>query len=464
MSPPRGLSTLALVVAFFAGSSAFGQELPALIPPDHLPVVVHEIEPAAATEAKTDPLTDLMKRVTNLESELKRAKEKEQTRAADAAKKPTVNWMMQIQSDGIWSSQDAANKKAVGVIPDGVAFRRARFGLYGDYGLWEYRVAMEFASSGRPSFIDVYIGLNDIPGLGRVRVGHFFEPFSLEQYSQNRFVTFLERSVTSEPIAPGRNLGVMANNTVANERGTWAVGVFRTDSDVFGDDTGNDFQSAITGRATALLWYDEETQGRDLLHVGLAYSARATKNDKVQFRVRPEIRIGSADPNIPFFVDTGSIASHFYQLLGAELLWVRGPFSVQAEYVVVPVSTIDRGAVYFQSWYAMGSVFLTGENRTYRKKTGTLERIIPKRDFVKKDGSGLAWGPGAIELAARLSHIDLNDGGVTGGRLTDATVGVNWYMNPYVRMTMNYIKAFQSPVKGKPGTADFYGVRLGYEF
>src|SRR5690606_3099283 len=145
--------------------------------------------------------------------------------------------------------------------------------------------------------------------------------------------------------------------------------------------------------------------------LGLAYSARGTRNEQVRFRSRPEVRIGSTEPNIPFFADTGSIPSHFYQLLNAEVLWIRGPFSVQGEYQLMPVSTIDRGAVYFQAWYVMGSVFLTGANRAYRKRTGVLERIYPRRDFLKKDACGLVWGPGAWELLFRVSHLDLNTGG-----------------------------------------------------
>ena len=37
-------------------------------------------------------------------------------------------------------------------------------------------------------------------------------------------------------------------------------------------------------------------------------------------------------------------------------------------------------------------------------------------------------------------------------------------MNPYVRMTANYVRAFQSPARGTDGTADIFGIRMGYEF
>ena len=73
-------------------------------------------------------------------------------------------------------------------------------------------------------------------------------------------------------------------------------------------------------------------------------------------------------------------------------------------------------------------------------------------------------GPGAWELAFRVSLLDLDDRGIAGGRLTDLTFGVNWYMNPYVRMTANYVRAFQSPARGTDGTADIFGIRMGYEF
>lgn len=415
-------------------------------------------------QVNTDPLTDLVRRVNDLEGELRRDKFQETLRPARSGEKPTVNWMMQIQLDSIFSGEDTAIRDSLGVIPDGAAFRRARFGMFGDYGPWEYRIAMDFALSGHPSFTDVYIGLNDVPVLGRVRVGHFFEPLGLEYYSQNRYITMLERSLPAEVQGPPRNLGIMTNSTWAGQRGTWAAGLFRTDSDVFGNDSGDNFRSAGTGRITYLLWYDAETQGRDLMHMGLSYSARATKYDQLRIRARPEIRIGSAEPNIPDFADTGVLPANFYQLLNAEMLWIRGPFSLQGEYQLLPVSTLDRGAVYFQTWYAMASIFLTGENRAYRTSTGVLDRIIPFRDFVKREGGGLAWGTGAWELAFRVSYLDLNGGQAIGGRMTDLTIGVNWYLNPYLRMTANYIRAFQYPANGPSGAADFVGLRMGYEF
>ena len=54
-------------------------------------------------------------------------------------------------------------------------------------------------------------------------------------------------------------------------------------------------------------------------------------------------------------------------------------------------------------------------------------------DPVSKGGLG-AW-----ELAARYDQINLNDGGIQGGRQEDVTVGINWYPDKGIRFMANWI-------------------------
>jgi hypothetical protein len=64
----------------------------------------------------------------------------------------------------------------------------------------------------------------------------------------------------------------------------------------------------------------------------------------------------------------------------------------------------------------------------------------------------------------RLSHLDLTDKGIEGGRLTDLTVGLNWYMTTYLRFTSNYIHAFlDNPTQGNSGT-DIFAMRFSTIF
>ena len=39
-----------------------------------------------------------------------------------------------------------------------------------------------------------------------------------------------------------------------------------------------------------------------------------------------------------------------------------------------------------------------------------------------------------------------------------------WYMNPYLRVTANYIHAAPQADKVNPGRANIYGLRMGYDF
>jgi phosphate-selective porin OprO and OprP len=418
-----------------------------------LTLLIHQdVEPAAALAPSSD---DLLRRIETLEKAAKKPAGPEL---------PTVKWSGQFQLDSYWWAQDATSRGNVGDIQDGVAFRRARIAMFGEYGPSDYRIEMDYALSGRPSFLDVFAGIKGIPVIGMVRVGHFFEPFSLERYTANRFVTFLERSLT-DTFAPARNTGVMLRNTFAEERGTWAIGVFRSDSDAFGDDTGDNFQSAITGRVTGLVY--KEAEGTRYWHVGTAGSFRLTKDDSVRFRTQPEARLGATTPNVPYFVDTGNIAADWYQLYGLETLLNEKQFGLQVEYMLVPVHTLKNQMLTFHSWYITTTWLITGEHRPYRADNGTPIRIIPKSDFVRSEDGKLAFGPGAWELAFRVSQIDLNSAPVYGGKLTDFTVGLNWYLNPYLRASFNYIHTMPANTNRAPlarGHADAFAMRVGLEF
>jgi phosphate-selective porin OprO/OprP len=114
--------------------------------------------------------------------------------------------------------------------------------------------------------------------------------------------------------------------------------------------------------------------------------------------------------------------------------------------------------------YAQAGYFLTGEHRPYNRKQGALDRIQVRRPFGRAHAEDCDWGWGGWEVAARYSFIDLNSNGVTGGRLNDMTLGLNWYLNNYSKVQFNYIRAFlDNPVHGA-STADIFGLRAQVDF
>lgn len=430
-------------------------------PPTAPPTAVPNID---AVFAPGEP--ELKSQVDKLQSQVDQLLTSEAERARNDSERPSIRIAMQLQADSWLFSQDDANKAAVGDIENGSAFRRARVWFRGEYGQTEYGFGMDFALSGRPSFLDVYAGFKDVPYLGVVRFGHFFEPFSLERYTSNRLRPFMERSLIDSAFAPARNLGAITFNHSADEMATWAVGVFHTNSDNFGDEVGDEGGISGTTRVTRLLWYDEASGGRRLSHVGVSYSYRDSDDDLVSFASQPEARIGAATPNVPNFVDTGDIPASFHQLIGVEAAWAYGPFKLQSEYVCAPVNAAAGPNLVFDGWYVYASWFLTGEHRPYNRATGVFGRVVPKHDFIPTCFGEVPGdrGCGAWELAVRLSHLDLNDHSIQGGRLTDLTVDVSWYLNPWMRAQFDYIHAFlDDPASGESG-ADLFGMRVNYDF
>jgi phosphate-selective porin OprO/OprP len=115
---------------------------------------------------------------------------------------------------------------------------------------------------------------------------------------------------------------------------------------------------------------------------------------------------------------------------------------------------------------AQVSYFLTGEHRPYDRKQGIHKRVEPFEDFfrVRTKSQGIQTGLGAWEIAARFSNIVLNDKDIKGNNLTDFTVGLNWYLNPYTRWKFNYVRAFLEDERAGNSLTDAYGMRFDFDF
>lgn len=426
-----------------------------------------------------DGSADLSRRVADLEAALKKASDKEKADKAKAAGAMTakVGGMLQIDGAMFNPNDGAKTQQGSDSYKNGVEFRRARIKVTGDgFDVIDYSVEMDFANidSSYPTattgheyvrFKDTFIGVHDLPILGRVQGGYFKEPFGLEQLTSDRWTTFMERCLADEgAMVPGRDLGVMATNTYLDKRGTWAAGVFManssTDTGMYQDNNGD---GAITMRTTFLPWYDEASGGRGLLHFGAAYSYRDNGTGSLKFETRPESHLA---PRV--LSQTITNVDH-NQLFGGELAFIYGSFSFQAEYMG---TTIDRtGAnsdLTFSGGYACVSYFLTGEHRPYNRLNGTFDRIRPFTNFFRvRDGNGCVQsGWGAWEVAYRYSYLDLNSDRISGGNIFDNTLGVNWYLNPYTRLMFDYVDSnINRTVNGvNDGHVGIYEMRAAIDF
>lgn len=317
---------------------------------------------------------------------------------------------------------------------DGLEFRRSRLSIGGTiYRDMAFRAEYDFAADSPGNdggrFADVFLELKNLPYLGSLRVGHYQEPFTLEEVTSNRYTTYLERALPNT-FAPSFNVGAMARNTLFEERMTWALGLFKTTDDWPSEnDSSEEDGYAVTGRVTGLPWKSED--GRRYLHLG-ASATRRNPDGPFRYRARPEAHLAQA------YLDTGTLEVSSLLAYGGETLLVYGPLSLQAEYVRSELDVQSMGERHFDSYYVSGSWFITGESRPYQATEGAPTRLRPTHPFSLRDETK-GWG--AWEVALRYSSIDLNDGLVRGGEMTDWTFALNWYLNANTRIMLNYILA-----------------------
>jgi len=347
-----------------------------------------------------------------------------------------------LMNDWFWSSEDDSIKTSFGEQEDGVEFRRARLYFSGDiYDNVKYKLQFDF-EGGDADFKDAWLCITDFP-FGDVKIGHFKEPFSLEELTSSKYITFLERALPNA-FAPSRNNGIMLHRVRSDERMTAAIGLFR-DTGSYGGNSGDDGGYNVTGRITALPIY--ENDGASLVHVGAAYSHR-NPDDTYSVSSRPEAHMANT------FVNTGSIAGDRADLLGLEAAWVNGPLSLQSEYITSEAGRFTGSDVRFDGYYVQASYFLTGEHRKYKASEAAFSRVKPKNNYSYGGGSG-AW-----EVKVRVSELDLNANDITGGKLNNITTGLNWYLNPNTKIMWDWVHADRNNI----GQANMLMMRLQFDF
>jgi phosphate-selective porin OprO/OprP len=356
------------------------------------------------------------------------------------------------QFDGTTGSGSSTYEESFGPIETEYKVRRLQAYSAGRYRKFNFNVEFELGPDWGVSdaWIEGAEGGLEVWGhyLGKLRVGAMNEPFSLERQSSSYNIGFMERSLPVQTLAPGTNIGAMVHDSGPKGRFTWAVGLFSIGQK--NDNNASNSALSITGRYTYCPINRDE--GRRLLHFGLSLSARSPSGGDVRYRSRPEARF------VDYLVDTGDIASSNIALLGLEFAAIRGPLWMAAEYIQSDVSAQLVGSPNFGGSYVQVGWFLTGESKPYRNNSGTFDRLRPTHKYhggnpFKKTNGG-AW-----EVNGRVSTVDLTDGDVNGGRLTDFTAALSWFPNATTRIELNYIYA--SP--RDHGSANIFLMRLQYQ-
>ncbi len=317
---------------------------------------------------------------------------------------------------------------------NGNEFRRVYLSVSGKIApKIKYKAQIDIAS-GEIGFRDMYIKY--LGGkYGDFTVGSLAQPIGLELNTSSKYIPFIERAMLS---------------SMQNYK--WGSGFHYENFHLFNDKAG--IQLAITGngnnkeafkdpdlekgqnialRFTGVPLYDVEKNA--LLHLGVNYANRPN-ND---FKFRPENHMG----NKYSYLFPGADRNVY---LGLELAANYHSFSLQTEYKTENAINDIHMDYKIDSYYIMGSYFLTGEHRPYKK--GSFGRVKPLKDVFHQ-------GYGALEVLLRYSNLTTSHDIVLVNptqpdHINNITIGLNWYLTSHARFMYNYvITDDRDPVLGK---------------
>ncbi len=380
--------------------------------------------------------------------------------------RPSIQLRGRIEAEATLSAQSVASKAALGDLVNGFGFRRVRLGAQGTVGDSTSWVSEVELAGGSVRLRDVFVAFDALPGVRQVRVGNFREPYSLEGMTSSNFITFLERA-PQNVLSPARNWGACAFWWPDDERLLFSLGVFRDGTGSNGQSIGDGDNWAYTARLTGLPVYQPDGDLYRLVHLGAAITVRVPPDGVINFTPRTGSNLLTVEdnPGSPFLPSL-SIPANSYQGYNLQAAAVRGPFSVQSEWSAAVVQQTRAGTIFVHGMYVTGSVFLTGEHRGYNRTRGSFDQVDVLRPLIRSrtDPRG-GWG--AIELAARLSYLDFNspnlppdvNGASARTRLFEGTLGVNWYLNNFTRVMINYTAGVPDKLGFNSTVAHIFGIR-----
>lgn len=364
-----------------------------------------------------------------------------------------------------WDSNlNEASSQTDNKLPEsGTYLRRARLGALGVYdNTWEYQLEVDFRDSD-VRFANAYLAY--LTDKGRLAVGNFKEPFSLESSTSSRRLTFMERATPVDAYRPSRNIGLMYETLVPNYY--LAAGIFGGD----GTDRDRDVQE---GYAVALRGSFAPIMNEDTFsHLGASFNHRQNAKDyddedgEIYEDVRLRSREGARAIDVRLIGRNDIEGVKDFNRYALEAAWGKGPFSVQGEYLRVDLNLdpdkgdvrTDKSSLTLDGYYLQASYFLTGEQRNYRAFSGDFGAISPISAF----GSG---GPGAWEIAARYAHADSMEHSRPGrgNKMDHYTLGLNWYPTEDIVFKLNYM---YFDYEGRGGSSDgnhVLAARAQFEF
>ncbi len=289
--------------------------------------------------------------------------------------------------------------------------RRARIELSGRVArIIRFRVDREFANGG--GWRNLWLGIEPVKNL-EIRGGNLIVPFSMEELQSSNKAALMERSYVSA-LAPGFSLGGMASYGAKNF--TVSAGWFGNALD------SEDSRSVERGKGFAgRVTFAPIVKRHSFAHLAVSAESRnLDSSDSLRFSAKPGSEFAPTLFRTGNLLGADKLRSH-----GGEAAYGNGPFMIMGQYARTKVGRDFLNDLDFNAWYVQASFVPFGGKYGYSRGSGTVSGVD-----VRKRGH-------ALELAARVTGIDVNDDNLRSGTGHMITLGANYYWNRNVRFMVN---------------------------
>jgi phosphate-selective porin OprO and OprP len=347
-------------------------------------------------------------------------------------------------------AQDNASKEQIMMLPD-QKLRDFRFVLGGSFPSLSRKVTWNVGimyDAPTHSWLMRQTGVMiAVPELwGNIFIGRGKEGFSLNKVMVGYDGWTMERSTMSDATIPILADGFKWLGYAPKHGFLWNFGYY---NDWLSHN--QSFSTYHNQTVLRLVWLPiHSDEKRRVLHLGVNLRNGSPEKGQIQFRSRPE-----AFP-APYFVDTGKFAATNTKMAGYETYYRKGPLLLGSEYWWVGVTSPSTHNPTIHGGDFVATWCVTGETRAYNTVQGAFREVLPKRPVF-------SGGPGAVELVARFSNIDLDSGTLQGGKFWRFTPMVNWYLTNYLRVVGTYGIGRLDRFNRK-GNTQFFQTRLQFEF
>jgi len=345
-----------------------------------------------------------------------------------------------VQSDGrffVGNDEDAN---------DTFLIRRARPILEGTlFDILDFKLMPDFGGAGTSSTAtatlqDAWLDYRPWPWL-QLQTGKYKPPVGLERLQSATALVFIERALPTT-LVPNRDVGFMLQGDIGEGLAQYEVAAMNGVIDGGSSDANLNDAFDVIGRVFFQPFQETRLEFLQGLGVGVAasYGRQDTNANTAGSTSTPQYR--TTGQQIFFSYGTGVQESDDQVRIAPQAYWYWGPLGLMAEWVrsspnLRLVTTGEERSPDIESWELTGSWVVTGENRSYLG-------VAPRTSFnpARED-----TGPGAWELVARADGWKIDDTVFHHGFANPATqaekalewgVGVNWYINPFLKIQLDY--------------------------